>query len=159
MVTTREGRRKKTHTSCPKLGIGSAQSRSQSRPTDAGSTNRSSCSHGFSCLFPDNHLILTRTNGLRAFSTSSNRMSSGEMPPCMQKNFPSMSAVRGRAWNERIQASYTVAEYLCRPVIIEANENISVRESLINWRVRGGKGGGDEHSRLKVKYSVRCLHS
>ena len=62
-------------------------------------------------------------------SISDSLFSSGEMPPCTQKNFPSSRAATGRAWNDRMHASYTFAEYLCR------------------------------HSRLKVKYSVRCLHS
>jgi hypothetical protein len=39
--------------------------------------------------------------------------SSGEIPPCMHKNCLFMTAARGNAQNDWIQASYTRSEYLC----------------------------------------------
>jgi hypothetical protein len=41
--------------------------------------------------------------------------SSGEIPPCTQKKRPSTKAATGRDQKERMQASYTFSEYLCRP--------------------------------------------
>ena len=41
--------------------------------------------------------------------------SCGEIPPCTQKKRPSTKAATGRDQKERMQASYTFSEYLCRP--------------------------------------------
>ena len=41
--------------------------------------------------------------------------SCGEIPPCTQKKRLSTKAATGRDQKERMQASYTFSEYLCRP--------------------------------------------
>jgi len=39
--------------------------------------------------------------------------SSGDIPPCMHRNCLFMTAARGNAQNDSMQASYTRSEYLC----------------------------------------------
>ena len=54
-------------------------------------------------------MLLTRSKSLSLIS-------SGERPPWTQKNRLSTTAAIGSAQNERMHASYTRDEYLCRPV-------------------------------------------
>ena len=71
--------------------MGSAQSRSHNRPCEPGSWKRS------------------------IVKISLRVTSSGEIPPCTQKKRPSTKAATGKDQKERMQASYTFSEYLCRP--------------------------------------------
>lgn len=118
-------------TSCPYDGIGSDQRRSQRRPFDSGSTNLLiykipvwlvSIDLGVSQkrdarALQDNPRTKSKCliRGLHTFSRSERYWSSGEIPPCTQKNRPSRTAAIGSAWKERTHASYIVAEYLCKP--------------------------------------------
>jgi len=49
----------------------------------------------------------------RTLFKSSRVWSSGLNPPCIHKNCLFITAARGSAQNESMQASYTASEYLC----------------------------------------------
>ena len=61
--------------------------------------------------------------------------SSGEIPPCTQKKRPSTKAATGRDQNERMQASYTFSEYLCRPggIMVYIKLGVKRREILLTF--------------------------
>lgn len=42
-------------------------------------------------------------------------LSSGEMPPCMHKNWSLTTAANGKLSKHAVAASYTRMEYLCSP--------------------------------------------
>lgn len=54
-------------------------------------------------------------NGQLTARISSRVLSSGESPPCMQRNCLLRTAERGRQQKESIIASYIRSEYLCLP--------------------------------------------
>jgi hypothetical protein len=129
--------------SCPKFAIGSHQSKSQSSPSLPGSVKR------FICLVNLVGKMDDRVVEIHTFLRSLSRSNEGEIPPWTQKKRSSTRAVMGRAQKDLMHASYTRAEYLCRPETVMGLSDIEKgfnKESIL-------------HSRLNVKYSVRCRHS
>lgn len=53
------------------------------------------------------------------------------MPPCTQKNLPSMRAVIGNDSNDLTHASYTSAEYLCMPRAHRVDETVVPITTLV----------------------------
>src|SRR6267154_1635529 len=97
--------------SWPKFSIGSDHNILHMRPDVGGSRNRSSCRKSVMGLIGE------RKEGCDGVGLtlriSSIVRNSGDMPPCMHKNCLFKIAMRGKAQNDSMHASYTRSEYLC----------------------------------------------